>query len=936
MGNAPSIWADARHRGKALGVRLLACLALTVVAGAAGATTALAKENLVYHGGPVLHQITTHVIYLSTNQLVFTPTYEEQITGFLKDVATDSGSNSAYAQESHVPGVPTGRSTNPYSVATQYYQQDGNVINPIEYNQVFGGESDETALFGSGCRVPAGALVCFNEGQLEGAMESILSHHPSWHRGFFDVYFIVLPPGVQICEGGENECGPYAGGSKGKMCGYHTSQDTGGGGNNTIIWAALAYGGPCLTNFPEPNGTAADHTISNLSHEEIEAITSPQTPDHFLFFSLGNHPGWQTEGNEEIGDQCVEKGPTISENHLGEYDVLINHHPYEIQPEWSNEAGRCAMNMAKPPFAGFDRRPGHVLENREYFSDANSENIGGYIIKYKWEWGDGSEATVVTAPNAGEAASPIAHHVFFETGPHTIKLTVTDDAGLQTTVSEVVNMEPARPQVSLTVPNTDYNEGEGNWTAKLTFADSGVLIGSFLKVFLPNETCEGAVNAHGELTQSTATCTLAAGQPALLPPGSYLAAAEMEELPGIAPSAFFLTSFTVSPEQTRLTFFGPPNVADGQPVTLGVLLTTDEATELVSPVTHTAEITLGGSPGYAPQTCTGEVALAGVNSILVCTIKEVNQDPSLKTLPVNARFAGDGYYEPTEMAPAAVTQSLSTTMSLQASPNPVTFGERLALKATVAAHAPATTTPTGTVTFFDNGNQIGEPQKLSGGSAGLTVSSLPPGGHTLTANYSGDGNFPPNSAGTSSEVQVRCTRTLEGSHPLEAVVATIGATCVRNATVLSVTGLTGGSVLVENTTVIGAINTNEAGAIRVCGSSTGLLAANVLTASSGFVEIGDGGDENAPACAGNSFNGGLAELHVERSHGGVEVGGNKVGALYLTNSTGEGPAPENEQPEIEANEVAGVLACVNNNPAPTNDGRANKLAFGGFGQCSGF
>lgn len=911
-------------------------MVLTLVAGGAGASSAVAKEDLVYHGGPVLHQITTHVIYLGSNELVFTPTYEEQITGFLKDVATDSGSNPAYAQESHTPGVPTGRPTNPYSVATQYYQeQEGNVINNIEYNQVFGGEADETALFNSGCKVPSGALKCFNEGQLEGVMESVLEQHPSWHRGFFNVYVIVLPAGVQVCHGGEDDCGPYAPGSKvGPICGYHTSQDSGGGGNNTIIWAAVTFGGACLKNFPEPNGTAADHAISNLSHEENEMITSPQTPDHVLFFSFGE-PGWQTEHGEEIGDLCVEEGPTIGENHLGAYDALINHHPYEIQPEWSNEAGRCAMNTAKPPFAGFDRLPGHVLENHEYFSDANSENIGGYIIKYKWDWGEGGEPTVVTAPNAGEAASPVAHHVFFTTGPHTVKLTVEDDAGLETTVSEVVEMEPARPQVSLSVPNSDYNEGEGEWTAKLTFADSGVLLGSALKVIFPNETCEGAVNSKGELTQKTATCTVKPGQPALLPPGSYLAAAEMEALPGISPSAFTLTSFTVSPEETKLTYLGPNSVADGQPATPTVALTTDEFNDLISPHTQTVEVTLGGSPGFPAQTCKGEL-VTGSNRFLTCTIQEVDQSPTLKTLPVKAKFAGDGFYAASELPATEVKQTLSTTMSLQASPNPVVFGGRLAVTATVAAHAPATVTPTGTVTFFDNGSQIGEPQKLVGGTVTLRVSSLSPGPHSLSATYSGDGNYPPNGASIASEVQVQCSRTVEGSHPFEAVIALTGATCVKNATVLSVTGLAGASVLVENTTVIGAINTNEAGAIRICGSTTGLLAANVLTASTGFVEVGDDGDDNPPACAGNTFNGGLAELHVERSRGGVEIGGNKVGALYLTNSSGEGPAPEDRRPEIEGNEVSGVLACVNDNPAPTNDGRPNKLAFGGFGQCSGF
>ncbi|MGZ8848021.1 MAG: Calx-beta domain-containing protein, partial [Pyrinomonadaceae bacterium] len=50
-------------------------------------------------------------------------------------------------------------------------------------------------------------------------------------------------------------------------------------------------------------------------------------------------------------------------------------------------------------------------------------------------------------------------------------------------------------------------------------------------------------------------------------------------------------------------------------------------------------------------------------------------------------------------------------------------------------------TPTGTVQFKDNGNNLGAPVALAGGVAQFTTSALTVGTHTITADYSGDVNF---------------------------------------------------------------------------------------------------------------------------------------------------------------------------------------------------
>ena len=48
--------------------------------------------------------------------------------------------------------------------------------------------------------------------------------------------------------------------------------------------------------------------------------------------------------------------------------------------------------------------------------------------------------------------------------------------------------------------------------------------------------------------------------------------------------------------------------------------------------------------------------------------------------------------------------------------------------------------PTGSVTFYDGGTSLGT-VPLSSGTATLAVSSLAPGNHSLSFDYSGDSNF---------------------------------------------------------------------------------------------------------------------------------------------------------------------------------------------------
>ncbi len=105
--------------------------------------------------------------------------------------------------------------------------------------------------------------------------------------------------------------------------------------------------------------------------------------------------------------------------------------------------------------------------------------------------------------------------------------------------------------------------------------------------------------------------------------------------------------------------------------------------------------------------------------------------------------------------------------------------------------------------------------------------------------------------------------------------------------------------------------------------------------STGFVLIGDAGDDGSPSCGPNNVGGSVSLAH---NGAGVELGANTIsGSVSLTNNTGSGPDAENAAPEVEANHIGGSMSYTANNSAPTDDHQPNLLTGGGTasGQCTG-
>jgi hypothetical protein len=113
------------------------------------------------------------------------------------------------------------------------------------------------------------------------------------------LYFVFLPPGVLVIQGGSASCKVF--------CGYHDAI------KNNIFYAVMPYPGcaGCLGGLSD-----FDALTSTTSHELCEAITDP-IPGQ----------GWYDDNNGEIGDICAWKTRTLG--------------GYTIQIEWSNKANSC-------------------------------------------------------------------------------------------------------------------------------------------------------------------------------------------------------------------------------------------------------------------------------------------------------------------------------------------------------------------------------------------------------------------------------------------------------------------------------------------------------------------------------------------------------------------------------------------------------------------
>jgi hypothetical protein len=173
--------------------------------------------------------------------------------------------------------------------------------------------------------------------------------------------------------------------------------------------------------------------------------------------------------------------------------------------------------------------------------------------------------------------------------------------------------------------------------------------------------------------------------------------------------------------------------SNSNPVTFGVS------------VTFTATVT--GKPGIAAPT--GMVTFKDGNTILATKTLGNNGQATFVTdsltagaHTITANYGGDNNYPGSSGSLAQTVQKDSTSVILVSNNNPANQGETVTFTASVRANAPfSEQTPTGVVTFYDNGVLVATIAVDGNGQASFDYTAQAVGARTITATYGGDGNF---------------------------------------------------------------------------------------------------------------------------------------------------------------------------------------------------
>lgn len=429
-------------------------------------------QDMCYHGGPVLHDPTIHLIFWQgqveediskePNVKLFPPHYVELVERYFEDVAHDSGLEA-----------------NAFAVDREYWEEQG--VKPFkagEYKLSFERSSDVTfdtakafPKHVSGCTdpTPFSEGPCLLDSDLQKEVEGVAG---TSSKGLGDLYVVLTPPGVGGCfESESGECA-YR-----QYCAYHG--DFGGNGMTPglqTLYADLPYLGevPGCDSFVHPNeavslqeekegiDSGADAVIDTASHEVNETITDPigsQCDEE----EVGGKQvivgceklAWTDAIGQEVADKCLPPESTVAGIYgepLGEllpgrgaslFNQEINENRYWTQREWSNEAGlgegACVQRLIEVGFSVSVRRQATV----PLTLDGSSSGAPGDPAVY-WVWNFGGEQI--------GTASPAISHTFAQPGFYLVGLTAYDAYGNSQAGIGIVEVGSAPPPTPAAPP----------------------------------------------------------------------------------------------------------------------------------------------------------------------------------------------------------------------------------------------------------------------------------------------------------------------------------------------------------------------------------------------------------------------------------------------------------------------------------------------------
>ena len=362
-----------------------------------------------------------------------------------------------------------------------------------------------------------------------------------------------------------------------------------------------------------------------------------------------------------------------------------------------------------------------------------------------WSANTGCGSTAVTPGNPGTATCvttvlPVGTDAITATysgdsnhggSSGTLSNQVVSPASAAATVSSSLNPSTYGQAVSFGVSVAAVAPGAGMPTGTVQFAVDGTNFGSAVTLSSGTAT-SGSINTLAEGTH-TVTAT-------------YSGSGNFQGTVGTLSGGQVVGQAT---DTTVVTSNQNPSVF-GQSVTLTATISGQFGLAKVGKTRIQKIVT--GTVTWSANTGCGSTAVTPGNpgtATCVTTILPVGTDA------ITATYSGDSNHGGSSgtLSGGQVVHQASTTTTLSSSVNPSNSGQSVSFTAKVAAVAPGTGTPTGTVQFAIDGTNFGSAVTLSGGSAtSSSTSTLAPGKHSITAVYSGSASFASSSATALTQV----------------------------------------------------------------------------------------------------------------------------------------------------------------------------------------
>ena len=350
-----------------------------------------------------------------------------------------------------------------------------------------------------------------------------------------------------------------------------------------------------------------------------------------------------------------------------------------------------------------------------YTATLNTTNATGSVT-----FRDAGNTITQCAAQTVSAGSATCTITGYAAGSHSISAVYNGDSNYLPSTSSVLTQSVNKGVITTTVYSegnpslvghaVTYNATVGSTaaTGTIEFKDSGVAIPGCNKQ---------------PLTSGSATCI----------PASYTTAGSNSITAAYSGDSSYLPSTSSPLTQTVDPAGTTTSVSSGtNPLNVGQAVT---YTATISTTNATGTIAFSDSGTQIPG-CTAQTVTAGSATCTLAGYATAGEHM------ITATYSGDANYTASTSSPLNQAVSLAittTTTTLSSSASPSSVGQSVTYTATVNA-----TLATGTIEFKDSGAAMTacDAQMLAFGSATCTVTIYPtPSTHSITATYSGDGNY---------------------------------------------------------------------------------------------------------------------------------------------------------------------------------------------------